>query len=181
MPRSRPTLFALVALSALTLSATGTFVGSLTRPYLVIPSTTSASSSSKRPEDRMIDLVNAERGKRGLEPVHSHPLLQLAAQNHANDMAVRKYFSHYSPERTTVKERVRATGYFEPSCADCGYSAMVSENIGKGSLDPAIMLKRWMNSPDHRKALLRADYRHVGIGRNGTVWVQVFGVTNTDR
>ena len=43
-------------------------------------------------------MVNAERVKRGLSPLEHIEEIRLIARSHSEDMAVRSYFSHDTPE-----------------------------------------------------------------------------------
>ncbi len=74
----------------------------------------------------------------------------------------------------TVRHRVRAAGYR-------GARAL-AENIAKGPFTPDEVVRRWLNSPGHRRNILRRGAVETGFGvafgenANGfeVVWVQVF-------
>src|SRR3954452_20291571 len=59
----------------------------------------------------MLARVNAERAAAGRPPLVLDPRLNAAAQRHAEDMLLRSYYNHVSPEKTTPIERVRKSGY----------------------------------------------------------------------
>ena len=50
-------------------------------------------------EAKMLQLVNAERVKRGLQPLKPDPEMTAVARAHSKDMFARGYFSHYTPEK----------------------------------------------------------------------------------
>lgn len=51
----------------------------------------------------------------------------------------------------------------------------VGENIAKGQLTVKQVMDDWMNSPPHRKNILRPEFEEIGIGVYSNVWVQNFG------
>src|SRR6266571_2263324 len=51
--------------------------------------------------DEVLRLVNEERGAKGLEALHRTAKLDVAADERAQDMAVRDYFAHISPDGVT--------------------------------------------------------------------------------
>jgi uncharacterized protein YkwD len=188
-------------IAALTLafaaSAAGAFAGQVAeqKPYLVMPTKNSSSSisskkavssSSKKltPNEKMRDeivtLVNAERKKNNVPALKTNPLLMKAAQGFADDMVKLKFFAHEAPDGSTPESRVRATGYFETGCTTCAFDAAFGENIGKGVTAKAVM-DQWMKSPVHKANILRADFREIGVGQNGSIWVQVFGKLDVKR
>lgn len=123
------------------------------------------------PAAQVLALTNRERVQRGLVPVVAEPRLRLAAQRHNDDMVARGYFAHESPDGRTVADRVRDAGY---------PYALVAENIAAGQRTPAEVVQGWMDSPGHRRNLLSADVRELGVGvtaggSHGTTWTQVFG------
>jgi len=128
-----------------------------------------------RLRDEAVAAVNRMRAERDLPPVASDPMLDEAAQRHAEDMLRRLYYSHRSPERTDPGERVTAAGYRGGD--------VISENIAKGLFSPTEVVERWMRSSGHRRNILRRGSIHSGLGvafgetARGfeVVWVQLFG------
>src|SRR4051812_10587761 len=63
----------------------------------------------------LLCLVNNERVARGLKPVSAHPALDLSAQRHLEDMALRGFEGHIAPAPApfgvTPHERAAAAGY----------------------------------------------------------------------
>jgi uncharacterized protein YkwD len=116
----------------------------------------------------VLTLVNAERAKVGAAPLTFDQQATDAAKAHAEDMRLRNYFSHNSPEGFTPADRlaaVKATGF-----------SMTGENIALGQTTAAAVMTAWMNSPGHRANILNPNFTHLGIGvaDPGPYWVQVF-------
>jgi uncharacterized protein YkwD len=146
-----------------------------TTPYLVLPRTrpelrSSASSSAVSPLDAIrmdvLTLINKERAARKLTPLKRSSLLEGTAQAHADDMLRRKFFSHTSPDGKTPEKRMQAAGY---------NGVLFGENVAKGQRTAADVMKSWMASSMHRANILKPDFRDVGIGYAGGLWVQNFG------
>ena len=119
---------------------------------------------------RVVDLTNAERARAGCRPLRIDGNLTTAAQRHAQDMAVKNYFSHTAPSAPrTMVDRLRA--------ANVGYRT-AAENIATGAVnDPADVVRRWMDSSGHRKNILNCSLGRIGVGydsRSGGRWVQDF-------
>lgn len=108
-------------------------------------------------------LINAQRIANRLEPFKILPTCVKMAQEHADDMIARGYFSHDSPTETFA-QRVKRYGL------DQGW---VGENIAQaGSAQAAV--SAWMNSPGHKANILNTSFRSSGLGFNNGDWVQCF-------
>jgi uncharacterized protein YkwD len=107
-------------------------------------------------------LINAERHRRGLPSVRLNPRLSAAARGHSRDMVRRHYFSHTTPQGSSFVQRIRRSGYLGAS-----RRSYVGENLawGRGGRGSAqAIVRAWMKSPPHRKAIPTPSYRDVGIG-----------------
>ena len=105
-------------------------------------------------------LLNRERAAHGLPALAIDPRLTQAAQLHADDMGRRDFYDHRNPDGAAPSARVYAQGL----PAD---GTTVAENIhwGTGWLGtPREIMRDWMNSPGHRRNILRAEVTHVGVG-----------------
>ena len=109
-------------------------------------------------------LLNAQRASGGLPPATADARLTAAAQAHAQDMASRDYFSHRSPEGTSVADRVRAAGY--SPCRS-------SENIAFGQTSEAAAFQSWATSPPHLANIMMRGPVQFGLGHAGNKWVLV--------
>ena len=106
-------------------------------------------------------LINRERTTRGLTPLRQNRLLDSASVEHSRDMVERGYFEHTSPDGRSVGDRLRAVGYSR------GFSASAGENIAYGvgaESTPGSIVKAWMDSPPHRRDILRPVFSEIGIG-----------------
>lgn len=126
----------------------------------------------KPAEKRTLQLHNRARVSRDRPRLCIDQRLQKAARQHSVDMIRKNYFSHTSKDGTTFSQRVKNAGY-----TPRGMSVYrIGENIAGGSgsyASPMSRHKAWMNSPGHRKNMLKPGFRHVGIGiANGTYKTQ---------
>jgi uncharacterized protein YkwD len=126
------------------------------------PSTTTlgVSSLDSLPQVVLAE-VNALRQRHGLVPLRASAALADAAREHSREMARNGYFAHDSvngfPPRTRVLHYYPAVGY--------RYWA-VGENLAWATpvLGPPLVLRLWLQSPAHRRILLAARWRELGIG-----------------
>jgi len=105
-------------------------------------------------EAKMLELVNSERTKSGLQPLKADPEMTVVARAHSKDMFNRGYFSHYTPERKDPFDRMKA--------ANVKFLA-AGENLALGQT-LTICHQGLMNSPGHRANILRPTYGRLGIG-----------------
>jgi uncharacterized protein YkwD len=105
-------------------------------------------------EEAMLNLINLEREKAGLEKLSLSKELRQLARNYARDMFARGFFSHYNLEEQSPFERMTEEGIQF-------YAA--GENL---ALAPNVELAHQglMNSPGHRANILSSDFGKVGIG-----------------
>ena len=107
-------------------------------------------------------LLNAERSERGLRGLRVNGRLSAAAQQHTSDMVRRRYFSHTSRSGNDMGDRIRSQGYLSGA-----RSWMLGENLAWGSGErstPRSIVRAWMDSPGHRRNILTARFREIGIG-----------------
>jgi uncharacterized protein YkwD len=128
-----------------------------------------------RYERAMLGLINKARSNRGLATLRLRASLYRAAKSHSRSMIRRDYFSHTSRDGSTVAQRCKRAGY-----TSSGYSSwQVGEVIGLGSGSrgtAAAIFKMWMNSSAHRKVILAARWRDIGVGRASGTYKGVDGV-----
>ena len=129
----------------------------------------------ERVRAEMLARANAERAAAGVPPLIRDPRLDEAAQRHAEDMLVRSYYSHTSPDGTSPQSRTRKSGYT---------GRIVGENIARGPVAVQEVMDNWMGSSGHRHNLLLPGFAHLGIGvavghsaamGDTVIWVQDFG------
>jgi uncharacterized protein YkwD len=110
----------------------------------------------------MINMINQERSKNGLQALKVDFRLVAAARIKAQDMKDNKYFSHVSP----------TFGYTASLFPQMGLNVNYwSENIaGNSSVSGA--MAALMSSPGHRTNILDPNINYVGVG---IVYNSVFG------
>jgi uncharacterized protein YkwD len=118
-----------------------------------------------------IQLINAERARAGLARLSPSSELQTAAQNHACDSARRDKMGHRGSDGSTFDGRARKAGY---------RFSTINENVAYGYPTARQIVAGWMASPPHRRNILAARTRDIGMGlaqaASGTPhWVMVSG------
>lgn len=123
---------------------------------------------------RVVDLTNQERAKRGLAPLALDAALNRSAQAHSEDMASHSFFGHTGSNGSDVGQRIAAAGY--------GPLYAYGENIAAGQPSAEEAVNAWMNSESHRSNILSPYYQHVGVAyafnqdaTYGHYWTQDFG------
>ena len=127
-----------------------------------------APAGTNRPvvNQAIIEYTNQERTSRGLEPLTPDTTLTRIACWHNQDMIADGYFEHEDSDGRgpsdrvnrehrrligTVGENIRVGGAVEN-----GSSRQDRREIGKTSVE------RWMDSPGHRRNILKPRYTHIG-------------------
>jgi len=103
----------------------------------------------------LIDFTNEARAKNTVSPLKSNAYLERAAQEKAEDMARRSYFSHVSPDGKSPWYWFNKTGY--------NYT-FAGENLAIHFFDSQDLMKAWMKSPSHRSNILNKNFTEIGIG-----------------
>ncbi len=117
---------------------------------------------------RVVELVNEERAKAGLNPVTLRKNISAAAQVRAQETEVS--FSHTRPDGTK----------FTTALAQAGVTYRgAGENIAWGQRTPEQVMNGWMNSAGHRANILNEKFTSIGVGyyqnAAGTnYWTQLF-------
>ena len=106
-------------------------------------------------EHQLMELINQERGDRGLAALTMDEHLMEAARRHSRDMATNDFFDHTGSDGSSPEDRMRAAGYPLERGA---------EVLAAGSGDPAVVLAAWMGSPPHRNILMDSGFIHIGVG-----------------
>lgn len=115
-------------------------------------------------EGRIMELINAERTKRGLAALGISMRLNAAAQRHADQMLASRIpmgqgISHEftGVASPTLGSRMAWAGY--------EFSVMRENNFwGSAANTAAEVVAGWMNSPGHRENILATDVRQIGLG-----------------
>ncbi|TSC60842.1 MAG: hypothetical protein Greene041662_8 [Candidatus Peregrinibacteria bacterium Greene0416_62] len=126
--------------------------------------------------------VNREREEAGARPLRRNLQLQASAQAYAEDMKSRNFFSHESPEGETPQNRIQRGGYGNITGENCdchSFTAAFGENLARGQQTAEDVINDWMESPTHRANMLSERFKEIGIGIEGSYWVQHFGAVET--
>jgi len=105
-------------------------------------------------EKQLVELINQERSREGLQPLAVDERLTQAARKHTAQMVKNKALSHQfdgepSPQMRSVDENLR--------------SDRLAENVAL-EMDVAGAHAILMNSPPHRANILSPNYNAVGVG-----------------
>lgn len=93
--------------------------------------------------------------------------LDRIAQEHAEDMSRRGFFSHVDPDGLGPQERATAAGI----------GSVVGENIAYGVSEPEEAVATWRRSASHCAGMASSAWRTMGVGYScgsRILWVQVF-------
>jgi uncharacterized YkwD family protein len=121
-------------------------------------------------ENKVLELVNRERAKQGLQMLTGNSELTRVARKKCQDMINKNYFAHESPTYGSPFQMMEAEGI--------RFSA-AGENIAKGQRSAEEVMSAWMNSPGHRSNIMSPAYTELGVGmakdKNGSLyWTQLF-------
>jgi uncharacterized protein YkwD len=106
-------------------------------------------------QQRVVELVNAQRQSRGLAALRVNAKLNQAAINHSGDMARNDFMSHSGSNGSTLGQRVTGAGYSW---------SFVAENVAAGYDTPEEVVAAWMDSSGHRANILSSSATEVGVG-----------------
>ncbi|WP_371170850.1 CAP domain-containing protein [Aliiroseovarius sp. 2305UL8-7] len=141
-------------------------------------------------EKAVVSRVNAERCKRGLNPLKPISGLRKQAAKHSTWMARSQKLSHKASGsfRRSLSDRLKASGvrfrtgaenigmvhlygidgrrFMIRSSEQCHFTAKNGGRIGRHSYDSLakLVVRKWMESPGHRKNILGKKLRYSGVG-----------------
>src|SRR3989344_9271313 len=104
--------------------------------------------------NELLVLTNQKRLEVGLSPLTMNSQLEVAAQNKANDMLAKNYWSHIAPDGTTPWYFIKNSGY--------SY-IYAGENLARGYNSANDVLNAWLASPTHRYNIMSSKYNNVGF------------------
>ncbi len=111
-------------------------------------------------QQEMLAAINTERQANGLHPYQNDSELVDVAVEHAQDMVVREYLAHITPEGKTVRDRIEEGGITDTYRV--GENIQVNTKPAGRTVQEAL---RWfMSSRPHRRNLLHEHYNRIGIG-----------------
>ncbi|MFN3209858.1 MAG: CAP domain-containing protein [Roseovarius sp.] len=117
-------------------------------------------------ERQMLDLINAERAARGIDPLTLELRLNDASEDHSAWMDDALVFSHTGAGGSDPGDRMRDAGFVFSGSWTWGENiAMQSERGAPGLSDDVIDLHNsLMNSSGHRANILNPNFEVIGIG-----------------
>ncbi len=121
-------------------------------------------------EQRVTELVNAQRARYGLGPLTFNPTLDRSAEKHNAWQVSNRTMAHIGAGNTTPGDRIRAEGW----------GGRWGENVAIGQKTPEQVVSEWMNSPTHRANILNPRFTTIGVSYATTpdgipLWAQSFG------
>jgi uncharacterized protein YkwD len=139
----------------------------------LFPLTDSAQNNDLTPSG-IIQLTNYERKDFGLDKLKNNEELTLAAYNKAQDMIVKGYFDHLSPDNKKPWDFIKEAGYQYSTAA---------ENLAIDFFNPEDIVKSWMNSEAHKSNILDPGFNDIGVAvlsgnienKTTTIVVEMFG------
>jgi uncharacterized protein YkwD len=123
-------------------------------------------------ENLVFEMTNQLRRAKGLAPLSKDDELRNVARAYSDDMLVRRFFDHTTPDGVSFDERISNNYHHwvrfmgENIWSAFGYNPSNTQKLAKEIVDD------WMSSPNHRANLLDPDFTHLGVGvsaRNGTI------------
>ncbi len=105
-------------------------------------------------ENKMLELMNAERKKAGLKPLENDMRLVDLSRKKSKDMIDKNYFGHTSPTYGTPFDALKNNGITYRYAGENLAGAPTVERAHTGL----------MNSPGHRANILNPNFTHIGIG-----------------
>ena len=148
---------------------TGSGTGGQTQPQPQPQPQPAPVSGLNADEQKMLDLVNQERARAGLQPLTMDINLVKLARMKGQDMIDGGYFAHNSPTYGSPFDMMKKYGV--------NYRYAGENLAGAPTVESAHT--NLMNSPGHRANILNANYTKVGIGMvsggpYGKMFVQMF-------
>lgn len=120
--------------------------------------------------EAVLQLVNEERSKQGLQPLTLSAKLTDIATMKSKDMAEQGYFNHNSPTYGSPFQMLQDFGVHYSSAG---------ENIAYNQQTPEEVMNAWLHSSGHRANILNASFTDLGVGyyktsSGTTYWTQLF-------
>ncbi|HEY9854801.1 MAG TPA: CAP domain-containing protein [Stenomitos sp.] len=119
-----------------------------------------ASSDLASLEDYILQQCNVERAKVGAKALAmEEATLRPLARSRSQDMAVRNYFDHTTPDGKKVFDMLNELGYPYSTAGE-----NIAMNTYPVSTSAQEAFKAWMNSSGHKANILNTKYGRIGVG-----------------
>jgi uncharacterized protein YkwD len=136
-----------------------------------LPFTVTKTSIDTESEEKMLEMVNAERAKVGAPALVMDESLRQVARAHSTDMWDRGYFAHVDPDGKDPFDRMKAVDIRFSTAGENLALAHTLERAHDGL----------MNSPGHKRNILDPNFRKVGMGViDGGIYGKMFTQEFTD-
>ncbi|KAG9299466.1 hypothetical protein G9A89_009419 [Geosiphon pyriformis] len=116
----------------------------------------------------LLNLVNEERVRNGIQALKLDPRLIKCAQLHSEYQAEIHTMTHDDPGGD-VGTRILDEGF--------NYY-YVGENIGAQTSNPYEIMDAWMDSSHHRANILKQEFTHFGSAMVDDYWTQIFATSS---
>jgi hypothetical protein len=120
---------------------------------IFVPS--SASEASAITPKNIVALTNTTRREIHAPVLVENISLDKAAQQKADDMVAKNYFSHESPDGKTAMDLILADGY---------PARIAAENLAVRYTEAEDVETGWLLSPTHRENIVNPEYADIGVG-----------------
>jgi uncharacterized protein YkwD len=133
---------------------------------------TSNIKNIKLTKEKVIELTNIQRALNGnLPSLKENSKLDFSAEKKLQDMFMKGYFEHISPDGVGVSDLGTQVGY---------EYIIIGENLALGNFkDDQSLVDAWMASPGHRANILNNKYSDIGVSvgkgmyKGNSVWMAV--------
>jgi uncharacterized protein YkwD len=142
------------------IAAAAALVCALAAPATAAESGARGVTAADALERGVLTEVNALRARHNLPALSINVRLTAAADAHSLAMARKGFFAHESADGSAFWKRVR--NFY----GDRGFGYWsVGENLlwSSPDVDAAGTMKMWLESPSHRKNLLKREWREIGL------------------
>ena len=115
-------------------------------------------------EDLVFKMTNQVGVAKGLAPLARDAELVNAARSFSNDMLVRRFFDHDTPDGLTFEKRL--AGQYRHWVSSLGENIWSGSGYHPGRTQEIAqdIVSDLMNSPGHRENILDPNYTHLGVG-----------------
>jgi uncharacterized protein YkwD len=125
-------------------------------------------------EQEILNLINQQRSKYGLDDLEWDAKLAELAADYSEKMARERFFSHYDKNGESVADRAAKAKITRWS--KIGENLFTCQGYAKFT---KLAVKSWLESSEHRRNMLDEDYTQTGIGiakaKSGKIYItQVF-------
>ncbi len=142
------TAASLTAAGAIALGVAAVPAAADTATATAVPTVQQAETDAAQFEERILELLNADRQEMGLAPLERLDVLDDIAQGWSEQQARDGLMAHNPDYFAQYPGTPRAGG----------------ENVAYGYRTPEQMYQGWFNSPGHHRNMFNPTFTHIGIG-----------------